>query len=151
MPLYEYQCGSCQVKTEELQSMSEDPLTLCVCGGKLDRLIGHASIGLCNTNMLRSARQSIESFDDPNEFRGERLRQNAKAAGISTAGKWYDPSLALYVGDPTALVGSIEDIKDVCKMRGWTTKMVEGELKIEIPADLSKTPREQFGGVKCTS
>lgn len=100
--------------------------------------------------MLRDARKSIEGFDDPREIRGELLRKNARKAGISTAGKWYDPSLALEVGDPMALVGSIEDIKEVCKLRGWNTRMVDGELKVEIPADLSKNAKEQFRSKKCT-
>lgn len=145
MPLYEYECGSCKTKTEELQSMSEPPLEVCPCGGKLARLIGHASIGLCNTNMMKHALRSVDIFDDPTDPTGQILMKKAKAAGISTAGKWYDPSLALEVGDPHALVGSMEDIKEVCKMRGWTSKIEDGNLKLGVPADLSKTPMQQFG------
>lgn len=42
MPFYEYQCSNCGHQLEELQKMSDEPLTKCPACGKdtLKRLIG---------------------------------------------------------------------------------------------------------------
>ncbi len=40
MPIYEYQCNACEKRFEELQRMSDDPLTTCSeCGGELRKLL----------------------------------------------------------------------------------------------------------------
>ena len=40
MPLYEYQCGTCGVRFERRQRMSEDPVKVCPeCGSEVKRLI----------------------------------------------------------------------------------------------------------------
>ncbi|MBU2551996.1 MAG: zinc ribbon domain-containing protein [Proteobacteria bacterium] len=40
MPIYEYQCKSCQEVTEELQKISDPPLKKCPhCGGKVSKLM----------------------------------------------------------------------------------------------------------------
>lgn len=39
MPLYEYSCDSCTKITEEIQKLSDAPLTECDCGGKLIKII----------------------------------------------------------------------------------------------------------------
>ncbi len=47
MPIYEYECQKCNKITEELQSMSEDPLTTCsACNGELKKLISNSSFQL---------------------------------------------------------------------------------------------------------
>lgn len=44
MPIYEYQCESCGQRTEVMQRISDDPLTLCeVCSGPLKKLISAPS------------------------------------------------------------------------------------------------------------
>ena len=41
MPHYDYLCLDCGVATEEFQSMTEKPISVCSkCGGRLKRLIG---------------------------------------------------------------------------------------------------------------
>ena len=41
MPTYEYECRSCQHRFEKVQSMSEDPVSVCpTCGGSVRRVIG---------------------------------------------------------------------------------------------------------------
>jgi putative FmdB family regulatory protein len=38
MPIYEYKCSECENHFETMQTMSEDPLTVCEkCGGKLEK------------------------------------------------------------------------------------------------------------------
>ncbi len=40
MPTYEYQCFKCKKKFEQLQRITEQPLSKCPkCGGKVQRLI----------------------------------------------------------------------------------------------------------------
>ncbi len=40
MPLYEYQCNDCGTVSEEIQRMSDPPLTTCrECGGHLKKLL----------------------------------------------------------------------------------------------------------------
>jgi len=40
MPLYEYQCNDCGTVSEEIQRMSDPPLTTCKnCGGELKKLL----------------------------------------------------------------------------------------------------------------
>lgn len=48
MPIYEYRCQACGHPLEEMQKISEPPLTVCpACGKpKLERLISHTSFQL---------------------------------------------------------------------------------------------------------
>jgi putative FmdB family regulatory protein len=40
MPIYEYQCESCEQRTEAIQRLAEPPLTICPhCGGPLVKLL----------------------------------------------------------------------------------------------------------------
>lgn len=40
MPIYEYQCQTCQERLETIQSISAPPLTTCPeCGGELKKLL----------------------------------------------------------------------------------------------------------------
>ena len=40
MPVYEYECGVCQVRFERKQSFDEEPVTMCPeCQGKARRII----------------------------------------------------------------------------------------------------------------
>ena len=46
MPTYDYQCSSCGYRFEKLQSIKDDPLSLCPeCEGPVRRLIG-AGVGI---------------------------------------------------------------------------------------------------------
>lgn len=45
MPLYEYQCQSCEERLEAIQKFSEPPYTRCPkCGGDLKKLISSPAI-----------------------------------------------------------------------------------------------------------
>ena len=43
------------------------------------------------------------------------LKQQAEAAGVSTAGKWYCSGLASFPGDPTAWVGDRGDVLRIAR------------------------------------
>jgi len=154
MPLYEYECDSCGNKEERLQTIDEveagiDTPTVCAgCDGHYVRLIGHASIGICDTNLLRDSLKSRYDFDDKSDDRGPLYAAKAKAAGVDTTGRWYHPGLAVELGDPMAWVGSMDEIKERCKLRGWEYSIVDGEIRIGIPSDLSKPLVDQTKHVK---
>ena len=45
MPLYEYQCEKCAVRTEVVQRFSDPPVTVCEsCGGSVRKLISSPAI-----------------------------------------------------------------------------------------------------------
>ena len=45
MPLYEYQCGACAHRFEQIQKFSDPPLTSCPeCGGALRKLVSSPAI-----------------------------------------------------------------------------------------------------------
>lgn len=45
MPIYEYQCKDCGDRIEEMQKMSDPPLTTCKeCGGELKKLISAPAV-----------------------------------------------------------------------------------------------------------
>ncbi len=45
MPIYEYECESCNKRTELLQKIADAPLTVCPdCGGKVRKLISSAGL-----------------------------------------------------------------------------------------------------------
>jgi putative FmdB family regulatory protein len=47
MPIYEYQCQSCQDVIEVQQSLAEKPLTTCpACAGSLKKIISMSSFSL---------------------------------------------------------------------------------------------------------
>ena len=47
MPVYEYECESCQKVIEAQQRMSDAPLTVCAaCGGHLKKLVSISSFQL---------------------------------------------------------------------------------------------------------
>lgn len=50
MPIYEYECTSCNEKREYLQKFSDEPIRECPsCGGTLKRLISNSSFILKGT------------------------------------------------------------------------------------------------------
>lgn len=151
MPMYEYKCSGCGNVEERLQSISEmeqgidTPVTCAGCDHPYERLVGGASIGLCETSWWRGVQGETFDLEDKADKRGRVLAENAKARGISLTGKVFIGQLANDFMDPEALVGSIQDVERLCKRRGWEFNGVkEGRLDIKIPVDLSKTMQEQF-------
>ena len=48
------------------------------------------------------------------------LKEQAEAAGVSTAGKWYCSGLASFPGDPTAWVGDRGDVLRIAREKNMT-------------------------------
>jgi len=140
MPLREYQCRSCNHKVEALQSMDEESLHDCPNCSKpnLERVLGNFRItGLTETAFLRDTKcngSSIGRISDP--IRRRQLLEQAKKAGISVYNKEYHPELATNsMHDPDAWIGSVDDIQRLCKKRGWTFGIKDGNVDVGIPQD----------------
>ncbi len=146
MPLYEYRCTGCKNTEEVLQTIAERqagigaPVCCSGCDSPYEPIISRTHIaGEVDTALCRDALKTRDMLDLPDEYDREKiLTDEAKRRGVSTTGKWYDPQLATYEGDPMAWVGSIADVKAVCKIRGWECIFRDGRYEIKIPLDMSK-------------
>ena len=66
MPIYEYQCTSCNDKFEIIQKFFDDPLTICKkCNGRLIKLVSNTSFCLKGKGWYKDA-YSGESNNKPN-------------------------------------------------------------------------------------
>jgi len=85
MPIYEYQCESCEGVLEALQTISAPPLTECAeCGGKLDRIFSPPSLNVGRyvsgtaerhtrkLNVMQQAKQEEERLKKHSEQTGVR-------------------------------------------------------------------------------
>lgn len=46
MPIYEYRCSQCERVQEAIQKFSDAPLTVCECGGALEKLMSRTTFAL---------------------------------------------------------------------------------------------------------
>lgn len=140
MPLYQYKCRSCDFEFEEIQGITEEPIHVCQNCSKphAERVLGNFRItGLTETAFLRDTRcngSSIGRITDP--IRRRQLLAEARKAGVNTSGKEYHPELAMNsVHDAGAWIGSVDDIKQLCKHRGWRFGIKDGNVDVGIPPD----------------
>lgn len=54
----------------------------------------------------------------------------AREAGVTTEGRYYEPRLAAYPGDPRAWVSNPDEIKSVVEERGWS---MTGDSNVKAP------------------
>lgn len=55
MPLYEYQCSSCEKIFEVMQKFSDEPIKECAdCGGSVSKLMSRSSFALKGTGWYTS-------------------------------------------------------------------------------------------------
>jgi len=83
MPIYEYKCKKCGEITEELQHISDDPLTVCPhCSGELKRLISWNS-----SKTIYEAREQMEKEIKPEAKRiAERIKAGDEEAAADIFG-----------------------------------------------------------------
>ena len=100
MPLYEYQCQSCEEKLETIQKFSDPLLTVCPqCGGSLKKLISSPAIqfkgsgfyitdyGKSGSNKASSSKSDSgesKKTDSGNSSKSE-ARKSSKPAGDKTS------------------------------------------------------------------
>ena len=83
MPIYEYQCNSCDHRLEKIQKFSDSPLQDCPeCGNSsLKKLVSAASFRLKGTGWYET-----DFKDKPkNKDNGKEKKTNGKAAGTDSS------------------------------------------------------------------
>lgn len=84
MPLYEYQCESCQQVTERIQKFSDPPLETCeACGGPLKKLLSSPAFqfkgsGWYITDYARKGKSDSSGKSDKSES-SEKSEKTEKA------------------------------------------------------------------------
>jgi putative FmdB family regulatory protein len=65
MPIYEHQCQKCKKIIEAVQKVSDAPLKICECGGKLKRLISNSSFILKGSGWYATDYKNKDRKGDP--------------------------------------------------------------------------------------
>ena len=96
--------------------------------------------------MFMERRSNQEWLDDMPPNQARRILQDAKAAGISTAGKFYMSGLAdkRGPGDPEAWVDSIADVKRVAEKRNLTVTGAVEHKGTPVPPPKTKPLSERL-------
>ena len=72
MPIYEYQCKSCNERHEIIQRISDEPLTHCPkCGGEMKKLISSPAIQFKGSGFYKTDYASSGSSSKPSESKSE--------------------------------------------------------------------------------
>ncbi|MGN6185170.1 MAG: FmdB family zinc ribbon protein [Thermoanaerobaculia bacterium] len=89
MPIYEYQCTSCNERHEIIQRISEEPLTHCPkCGGDMKKLISSPAIqfkgsGFYKTDYASSSSSSKSSSSSSKSSSTEAAKPETKSESKS--------------------------------------------------------------------
>lgn len=92
MPIYEYQCGSCEEIFEAMQTISAPPLTECAdCGGKLERIFSAPSLNVGHY-VSGTAEQHTRKLNVQQQAKQEeeRLMKHAEQTGIKYSDLFED-------------------------------------------------------------
>ena len=100
MPLYEYACEDCKVRSNELRGVPQRhaPLRCAACKGSMKLLMPTRFALKTDTTFLAGVRGD----GCRNDATRKALRANAKRMGVSVSGKQYDGRVARFRGDPMA-------------------------------------------------
>lgn len=80
--------------------------------------------------------------NDPDKY--DQYVRQAKAAGVSIAGKGYSSGIAAYPGDPDAWYKDDSDLAAKAKLKGGHVGKEDGLMKIQMPMDPSKKSHRQM-------
>lgn len=102
-----------------------------------------AIVGSSDQKRIARKRGMQEMADnDPDKF--DQYKRQAEAAGVDITGKSYQSGFAAYPGDPEGWCGDDNDIAAKARMKGFKVSKEDGILKLGVPMDISKDPREQM-------
>lgn len=90
MPIYEYQCESCEKLTEAIQRLDEEPLAICPhCGGPLKKLMSAPSFQFKGTGWYVTDYAGKSANDRDGGERGNKGTEasSEKATGGSAEAK----------------------------------------------------------------
>jgi len=91
MPLYEYECRSCQKRLEAIQRFSDPPYVICPhCGGELKKLISSPAIhfkgsGFYLTDYGKAGSKGASSSDSGSESSKDSGGESSKDSGSESS------------------------------------------------------------------
>ncbi len=86
MPIYEYICKACGAKTEEIQKMSDAPLTKCAaCGGKMYRPVSRTSFRLEGGGWYKDLYSSTKPSDKSSATSSESKSESKPESSASSS------------------------------------------------------------------
>lgn len=98
MPLYEYQCDSCDHRFEVIQKFSDAPIETCPnCGGTVQKLLSSPAIqfkgsGWYITDYARSGKSDDKSSGHGKAAKGDSSESKGESSGASTPESKASPS-----------------------------------------------------------
>lgn len=139
MPLYEYQCESCNDTVELMQPVSQCvsvgdilPLIECTCGHSLLRRIPSVITTKTDTDFLRGHKQLSDQFNGKDQYLPGAAKTVKKLTGKSlSSNDVYFPMLARYPNDHEAFVphdNPRDYIRKLLKSRG---NSCSGEINLQ--------------------
>lgn len=103
MPIYVYKCDKCETVTEEIQKMSDPPLTVCEvegCDGTLHKQLttasphfkgsGWASDGYGKVTMGKTGPRVADVHNDMKEVGEKAAKEGGHEAGRAAVNKYLD-------------------------------------------------------------
>ena len=90
MPLYEYQCQSCNERTEILQKISDPPFSHCPkCGGEMKKLISSPAIQFKGSGFYKTdyASSNSSSSSSSSESKSETKAEAKSEPAAKTESK----------------------------------------------------------------
>lgn len=84
MPIYEYKCSKCGKIFEELQKITDKPLTRCkICNGRVERLVSNSSFQFKGTGWYVTdyARKTPTSTGETDTDKGGKKGEGKAAEG----------------------------------------------------------------------
>ncbi len=91
MPIYEYQCRSCERRVEVLQRLDDPPLDACPdCGGEMKKLLSAPAFqfkgsGWYVTDYARKGGAQGEKAEEPKAAKAEGAKDAASGSGKDSA------------------------------------------------------------------
>jgi putative FmdB family regulatory protein len=93
MPVYEYQCETCQLRFEKLQRFSDSPLTECPnCGGPVHRVMQPVGVIFKGSGFYVTDNRGKSSTMPPTKREGE-SKSEGKSDGKSAEGESSGPKV----------------------------------------------------------
>jgi putative FmdB family regulatory protein len=81
MPLYEYRCSACGRATEAIQSVHDDPLTVCEsCGGELKKQVSSPAF------QFKGSGWYVSDYGRGNSSAGEKPKEGSAEGGKTEGG-----------------------------------------------------------------
>jgi putative FmdB family regulatory protein len=112
MPLYEYECTTCQRHTEKIQKFSDPEITICPhCGGKLERVISAPAIAFKGGGWYADGYGNAKpksSGDKSSDSNSTSSSSDSKPSTDSTSTPSATPAAAAPAAAPAAATSSAE-------------------------------------------